>query len=98
MAKVIFEFDDSTEGEDVQLVVNRYRMLHTLHELSNFRRELYKGYDNTDTIVVKDNRVVMRDDKKLEDYDLEGTKLYIYDDKIINRLDDILTDVNDILN
>lgn len=98
MAKVIFEFDDVEDRDEVNFIVNRYKIINALYELSTFRRNLYKGYEDSDTVVIKDNRVVYRDGKKLEDYDLKGTKLYIHDDKVINRLDDILDEVRILLN
>lgn len=98
MAKVVFEFDENDDREDINIIVNRHKLISALYDLSDFRRSLYKGYDDSDTVVVKDNKVVMKDGTKLEDYDLEGTKLYIHDDKVIDKLDDILSDVNDIIN
>ena len=41
--KYIFETDDLNE---INLVVNKYKLLSALEELKSWRRYLYKGYDN----------------------------------------------------
>ena len=41
--KYIFETDDLNE---MNLVVNKYKLLSALEELKSWRRDLYKGYDN----------------------------------------------------
>ena len=41
--KYIFETDDLNE---MNLVVNKYKLLNALEELKSWRRDLYKGYDN----------------------------------------------------
>lgn len=97
MAKVTFEFDEFEDRDDINVIVNRHKLLNALYELSNYRRGLYKGYE-PGTIVVKDNKVVYRDNKKLEDYELEGSESFIGDELVIQKIDTILNDVYDLIN
>jgi len=45
MAKVIFEFDEFEDRQDVNMIVNRYKLVSTINNLSNWRRVLDKGWD-----------------------------------------------------
>ena len=46
--KYIFETESSREME---LVSSRHKIMSVLEEIKNWRRELYKGYDNNDRIL-----------------------------------------------
>ena len=99
MSKVIYEFNENEEGRDIDLINARYKMVHALNELQDFRRKLYKGWlSGEDLINVKDNRVLQK-----EDYDklheegklyFEGTKKYISYDYVEQKIDYILNDIS----
>ena len=65
MAKVIFEFDDEKDKYDINVIVNRDKLLVALEKLCNLRGKIYnaKLYNN-EIITVKDNKVLTDDDYK----------------------------------
>ena len=95
--KYIFETDDLNE---MNLVVNKYKLLSALEELKSWRRYLYKGYDND--IKHLSNGNIYTQQKLLEDINvprdehgiIKDCKRIYYVDDIINRIDEILYDVN----
>lgn len=99
MSKVIYEFNENEESRDIDLINARYKMVHALNELQDFRRTLYKGWLNEeDMINVKDTKVLTK-----EDYDklheegklyFEGTKRYISYDYVEQKIDYILNDIS----
>ena len=101
MDKYVFETDDNKE---MNIVTNRYKLIMTLNELSNWRRELYKGYDNKikyfcngklyNEMELYEDESVPRDEHRLI---TDCHDIYMVDD-IIDKIDDILYDVRDILN
>lgn len=103
MSKVIYEFNENEEGRDIDLINARYKMVHALNELQDFRRKLYKGWlSGEDLINVKDNKVLTK-----EDYDklheegklyFEGTKRYISYDYVEQKIDYILNDISFLIN
>lgn len=102
MAKVIFEFDDNEDGNDILLIANRSKIYCALYELNNFYRNLYNGKLYTeDIITVKDNKVLTDADyKKFQeagDYPVKGTVEYIKTDYIENILGDALQDIVSLL-
>lgn len=97
MAKVTFEFDEYDDRRDINVIVNRDKLQNALYDLSNFRRNLYKGYV-PDTIVVKDNEVVFKEGRALKEYNTENAVEYMETSDIINELDRILDDVYPIIN
>ena len=42
MAKVIYEFDENEEKRDIELIVNRYKMICALDKLEKYRYDFYK--------------------------------------------------------
>ena len=40
MAKVKFEFDEFEDRHDVNIIVNRHKLVSVVHDLSDWRREL----------------------------------------------------------
>lgn len=99
MAKVTFEFDETEDRDDINLIVNRYKLVSALYDIQDYRRSLYKGYiDERDSIVVKDNKVVYKDGEKLEDYDIDNAICYIKETSLINKLDDIIDKVYKLIN
>ena len=99
--KYIFETDDLNE---MNLVVNKYKLLSALEELKSWRRDLYKGYDND--IKHLSNGNIYTQQELLEDINvprdehgiIKDCKSIYYVDDIINRIDEILYDVNIFLN
>lgn len=87
--KVTFEFKDSN---DVNLVVNRYKMINSISRLADYKRGLEK-YDMPGEIIVKDNKVLSEEELKDYNSSFEGRKSYIETEEVIRKLDDILEDV-----
>lgn len=96
MAKTIFEFDEFEDRDDINIIVNRHKLVTALYELANLRRNLYKGYANI--IVVKDNEIVFKDGRALKEYNTDNTEEYINTDDIINKIDGILEEINSLIN
>ncbi len=96
MAKTIFEFDEFEDRDDINIIVNRHKLVTALYELANLRRNLYKGYTNI--IVVKDNEIVFKDGRALKEYNTDNTEEYINTDDIINKIDGILEEINSLIN
>ncbi len=96
MAKTIFEFDEFEDRDDINIIVNRHKLVTALYELANLRRNLYKGYANI--IVVKNNEIVFKDGRALKEYNTDNTEEYINTDDIINKIDGILEEINSLIN
>lgn len=96
MAKTIFEFDEFEDRDDINIIVNRHKLVTALYELANLRRNLYKEYANI--IVVKDNEIVFKDGRALKEYNTDNTEEYINTDDIINKIDGILEEINSLIN
>jgi len=96
VAKTIFEFDEFEDRDDINIIVNRHKLVTALYELANLRRNLYKGYTNI--IVVKDNEIVFKDGRALKEYNTDNTEEYINTDDIINKIDGILEEINSLIN
>lgn len=102
MAKVIFEFNDEEENNDINIIVNRHKLICALYELNDFYRKLYNGKLYTDDIItVKDNKVLTSEDyikfQEKGEYPVKDTKEYINTDYLENELDNILKDVRDLI-
>ena len=95
MAKVIFEFDESEDRQDINIIVNRHKLMSALLDIYNYRKTLYKGYE-TETVIVKDDKVLGKITDTLSDYDGKG-EFYIKDDVIINKIDDVFYDIKNII-
>lgn len=102
MAKVIFEFDECDDRNDINIIVNRHKLENALYQIQDLHRKIYNGklYDDV-TINVKDNKVLTEDDyKKFQDegnYPVKGTKEYIESSYIENELDRALDGIYEIL-
>ena len=102
MAKVIFEFDDEEDNDDINVIVNRHKLSCALYDLNDFYRKLYNGKLYTDDIItVKNNKVLTEEDYKefqeKGEYPVKGTKEFISTDYLENELDSILSNVKDLL-
>lgn len=88
MGKVTFEFDENNERNDIELVVNRYKMICALDELEKYRYDLYNGH-REEVISVRDGVKIERGANKT----IEEVKTCLEVDDVLNVLDDILRDV-----
>ena len=97
MAKIVYEFDEDEERNDINLVVNRHKLISALYDFQNYRRALYKGYTNNATYVV-DGKIIGKwqdiKDKGLEDAEIT---YYLSDEDVINEIDKILEKVSFLL-
>lgn len=98
MAKTIFEFNEDEEY-DVELTVNRHKLAYALHELADFRRDIYKGYiDNQETVFTDTKQIFTEEDFEEKNGYIPESKTYIHDEYVLRRLDDILDMVYQIIN
>ena len=91
MGKVTYEFDENKESRDIELIVNRYKMICALDELEKYRHDLYNGHCE-DVIYVRDDKKAEIDENKTIG-DVKITKECIEIKNVLNVLDDILKDV-----
>lgn len=98
MGKIVFEFDEDEEWNDVNLVVNRHKLISALYDLENYRRGLYKGYINTGVYAVDDKIVGRWDDIRTRDFSEVELKMYLDDEDVLREIDDILSKVKHLLN
>ena len=103
MAKVIFEFDEAEDRYDINMIVNRHRLMCAAEELSNLYRKIYNGkiYDEEDCIYVKaDGKVATEEDyKEVRETGklLEGGKHYLRQGYVEKELSYILDKVIDLI-
>lgn len=103
VAKVIFEFDEAEDRYDINMIVNRYKLMCAVQELSDFHRKIYNGkiYNEEDYIYVKpDGKVATEEDYEQvreEGKFLEGGTLYLKQEFVENELDCIINKVEDLL-
>ena len=95
--KYIFKTDAL---EEMKLVVNRHKLVPVLYELENWRRNLYKGYDNN-IKYLRNGKIYDQWENIDENFSSDDTTnckdVYLVED-IINQIDDILYDINNIIN
>lgn len=110
--KVVLEFTDE-ERDDAYKAIRVNDIMYALWELQKYRRELYKGYINGAIIVngdkVLDEETISKQVKQTytkelcpEDIDntlppFEDNKSYIPHSGVLDRIDDILDGVRDLL-
>ena len=97
MGKVTFEYNENEDSYDLALINKRHTMMRVLYDLADYRRSIYKG-DLNRYAIIKDDEVVYKDGQKIKDYDIKDAHTYICDTDIIEKLDDILENVTDLLN
>lgn len=97
MSKVNFTFDESEDRADINVIVNRHKLMNALFELSCYRRNLYKGYEDNAVMASGDKIIGKITESVPEEYKDKPVKFYIEDEAILNELDRILGPVNDIL-
>lgn len=96
MAKVIYEFNESEDSFDINVIANRHKLLYALDQVKTLKRQLEKDRLNG-IISVKDNKVVTEQEWIDSNYSISGTKSYIYIEEMIDRLDSCLTNVYEIM-
>lgn len=106
MAKVTFEFDENENRSDINVIVNRHKLLSALYEIQNLRHTLYKGYYNENdyvSILTKDKkpvRMITKEEQNqanLKDETFKKTVGYIREEFVIDEIDRALSDVSDLL-
>lgn len=103
MAKVVFEFDDTEESSDIEMVVSRHKLAHAAWMLSELYRTIYNGkiYDPEDCIYVKADgcKATQEDYDKanLEGKYLEGGKTYLKREFVEFELDKILDPIRHLI-
>lgn len=103
MSKVTFEFDENEDRYDVNLIVNRHKLITAVNELSDLYRKIYNGkiYDEKDSVYIKaDGCVATKEDYEkanLKGEFLSGGKTYLRQGFIEEELDRILEDVRPFL-
>lgn len=97
MSKIVFEFDEDEEWNDVNLVVNRHKLICALYDLENYRRGIYKGYINNATYAVDGKIVGKWDDIRDKDFGEAKLKAYLDDEDVLNEIDRILDKVRFLL-
>lgn len=103
MSKVTFEFDENEDRYDVNLIVNRHKLVTAVNELSDLFRRIYNGkiYDDKDLIYVKeDGYVATRKDYEeanIKGEYISGGENYLRQKFIETELDKILDDVKPFL-
>lgn len=99
MSKIIIELDENEENTDLDLYIHRYDILGAIRELDGFRRDIYKGWHNLDRVLVRNKSVVVTaEDTQKDDYDIQGVHEYIDSSEIIDKLDNILSNVYKFIN
>lgn len=97
MGKVIFEFDEEEERGTIENFIKRDSFKYALEKIKEYRRLLYKGYINNE-IIVKDKKVIAEGTEiPALDGDITGRKSYIPVSDVIDRLDDCLKTVIELL-
>lgn len=97
MGKVIFEFDESEDIHELELINNRHKLICALYDLDNYRRGLYKGYINNMTYAVDDKIVGKWDDIRDKDFGDAKITSYLSDEDVLNEIDRILDKVRFLL-
>lgn len=100
MSKVIFEFDEREDNQDINIIVNRAELLEAAYKLSDLFSKIYNGkiYDENDCIYLK------KDGSKAtaEDYSNgelpSGGEYYLRQKYIEDELDDILNNIRHLIN
>ena len=88
MAKVTFEFDDSTDEYDISLVVNRHKLSSALSKINDLRYKLVNDKLYDDVIV---------DINALQNNSRTESKQYIKVDYICDYIQQVLEDVYNII-
>lgn len=96
---VIFKFDYNNKIVPVISSINK--LMSALYDLQQYRREIYK-YGTNDEIYVDQKTKIAYNEEELiqnrsEENKIEKTRKYIESESVINKIDEILEQVNDII-
>lgn len=99
--KYVFETESSREME---IVVSRHKILSVLDDIKNWRRELYKGYDNNVRILCNGKLYTRtefeetRDELPKDEHGLIKDAKHVYlNNDLIDKIDDLLSEINYLL-
>lgn len=95
MGKLTYEFDENKESRDIELIVNRYKMICALDELEKYRHDLY-NWHREEVIYVRDDKKIGIDDNKTIE-DVKRTRECIEVRDVLKVLDGILEDVKHLI-
>lgn len=98
MSKITFEFNEDEEWNDVNLIVNRHKLISALYDLENYRRGIYKGYINNAVYAVDGKIEGKWEDIREKDFGEAKIKAYLDDEDVLRELDNILDGVRHLLN
>lgn len=97
MGKVVFEFNEDEESEDVNVVANRKKIMTALYKLSNYRSCLYKRFE-TDAMIASGDKILGKITDKIPEKSYNGpVKVYLEDEVVLEKIDSILGPVSEIL-
>ena len=90
--------------KEMELVLNRHKLLSILEDIKAWRRELYKGYDNNIKYLCNGKLYDFyeleqsRDELPRDEYGIikDCQSIYLESD-LINKIDDLLYDINYLL-
>lgn len=94
--KLEFDYDDKI----VPVIVNVNKLVSALYDLSQYRREIYKYDVDGEIYVDKDNNKIYTLEEINSNYNRnepKNLKSYVDADKVIEKIDNILYDVNEII-
>lgn len=88
----------------MEIVASRHKILSVLDDIKNWRRELYKGYDNNVRILCNGKLYTYtefeeaRDELPKDEHGLIKDSKHVYlDNDLIDKIDDLLSEVNYLL-
>ena len=96
VGKVVFEFSEEEDLLDINLVVNRKRLVAALQEVGNFMRKIDKGYLNN-MLMVKGREVIGKTGCTVDVNEALGSEYYIKDEEVYDELGKILGKVSDLM-
>lgn len=63
MSKVIFEFDEDEDRNDIRYIIDRHKLISALYNLQNLKHDLYKSYIPENVkCVLKEEKVTYNND------------------------------------
>lgn len=98
MAKVTFEFDETEDLFDINLVVNRKKMISALDDLNNYIGELNNGFAKGIVIVSGDKVLGDVSCNIPEEYVEKEKKFYVEDEEVIKELEYLIEPIRNLLN
>ena len=96
VGKVVFEFSEEKDLPDINLVVNRKKIVAALQEIENYMRKIDKGYINN-ALMVKGREVIGKSGCTVNVNDALGAEYYIKDEDVYDELGKILGKVSDLI-